>query len=44
MCDLAYDKAYELVNNHFAILCSIEDAQEGVNDFLEKRKPQWKMR
>ncbi len=44
MWDLEFDKAYELVNNHFAILCSTEDASEGVNAFLEKRKPQWKMR
>ncbi|WP_347489983.1 enoyl-CoA hydratase-related protein [Desulfoscipio sp. XC116] len=44
MCDLEYDKAFELVNNHFAILCSTEDAGEGVNAFLEKRKPQWKLR
>ncbi len=44
MCDLEYAKAYELVNHHFAILCSTEDAQEGVNAFLEKRTPQWKMR
>lgn len=44
MCDLEYAKAYELVNHHFTILCSTEDAQEGVNAFLEKRTPQWKMR
>jgi len=44
MCDLEFDKAYELVNYHFAVLCSTEDAQEGVNSFLEKRRPQWKMR
>lgn len=44
MCDLEYDKAFELVNNHFAVLCSTEDASEGVNAFLEKRKPRWKMK
>jgi len=44
MCDLEFEKAYELVNHHFAVLCSTEDAYEGVNSFLEKRQPQWKMR
>lgn len=44
MWDLEYEKAYELVNHHFAVLCSTEDAHEGVNAFLEKRQPQWKLR
>jgi enoyl-CoA hydratase/carnithine racemase len=44
MSDLEYEKALELANNHFAILCGTEDAGEGVDAFLEKRKPQWKMR
>jgi 1,4-dihydroxy-2-naphthoyl-CoA synthase len=33
-----------LVNNHFAMLCSTEDAHEGVDAFLNKRTPEWKMR
>jgi 1,4-dihydroxy-2-naphthoyl-CoA synthase len=44
MEDLEYEKAYELVNNHFAMLCSTEDAHEGVDAFLNKRTPEWKMR
>lgn len=44
MQDLEYEKAFELVNNHFAILCSTEDAHEGVDAFLNKRTPEWKRR
>lgn len=44
MQDLEYAKAFELVNNHFALLCSTGDAQEGVDAFLNKRTPEWKMR
>lgn len=44
MEDLEYEKAFEMVNNHFAVLCSTEDAHEGVDAFLNKRSPEWKMR
>ncbi len=44
MQDLEYEKAFELVNNHFALLCSTEDAHEGVDAFLSKRNPEWKMK
>ena len=44
MEDLDYEQAFELVNNHFAMLCSSDDAREGVQAFLEKRSPGWKMR
>lgn len=42
--DLEYSKAFELVNNHFAMLCTTEDASEGVDAFLNKRSPNWKMK
>lgn len=44
MQDLDYEKAFEMVNNHFALLCSSEDAHEGVDAFLNKRTPTWKMK
>jgi len=44
MEDLDFASAFEMVNNHFAILCSTEDAHEGVGAFLNKRPPKWKGR
>lgn len=44
MSDLEYEKAFELTANHFAILCTTEDAHEGVHAFLEKRKADWKLK
>ncbi|MFZ7103272.1 MAG: enoyl-CoA hydratase/isomerase family protein [Peptococcaceae bacterium] len=44
MADLEYEKAFEMVNNHFAMLCTTEDAHEGVNAFLNKRTPCWKQK
>jgi enoyl-CoA hydratase/carnithine racemase len=44
MEDLEYASAFEMANNHFALLCSTEDAHEGVSAFLQKREPQWKGR
>ena len=44
MEDLDYESALELTNNHFASLCTTEDAHEGVNAFLNKREPVWKNR
>lgn len=44
MCDLEYGKALELTSNHFAVLCSTEDANEGVKAFFEKREPNWKLK
>jgi enoyl-CoA hydratase/carnithine racemase len=42
MSDLEYDKALAYSNEVFAGLCVTEDAKEGVDAFLNKRKPQWK--
>jgi enoyl-CoA hydratase/carnithine racemase len=44
MSDMEYGKAFELVNNHFATLCTTEDAHEGVDAFLNKREPEWKLK
>ena len=42
MADLEYGKALAYTNEVFAALCMTEDAKEGVEAFLQKRKPQWK--
>ncbi|BEP30027.1 enoyl-CoA hydratase/isomerase family protein [Helicovermis profundi] len=44
MEDLDFEKALDLSNNHFATLCTTEDAHEGVDAFLNKRDPIWKNR
>jgi len=44
MSDLEYAKAMELVNNHFIMLASSEDAHEGVDAFLKKRPARWKLK
>lgn len=44
MVDLEYEKALELTNNNFAALCTTEDAQEGINSFLKKYEPNWKLK
>jgi len=42
MADMEFGKAVEYSNEMFAALCVTEDATEGINAFLEKRKPVWK--
>jgi len=42
MSDLEYGKALAYSNELFASLCVTEDAKEGVDAFLKKRKPEWK--
>ena len=42
MSDMEFGKALEYTNETFAALCVTDDAQEGVDAFLNKRKPVWK--
>jgi enoyl-CoA hydratase/carnithine racemase len=44
MSDLEYGKALAYSNEVFAALCMTEDAVEGVDAFLKKRKPEWKVK
>ena len=44
MSDMEFGKAVEYSNEMFAALCVTEDAVEGVDAFLKKRKPIWKMK
>jgi len=44
MSDLEFGKAMELVNNQFALLCSLDDAKEGIRAFTEKRDPEWQIK
>jgi enoyl-CoA hydratase/carnithine racemase len=44
MSDLEFTKAMELVNSQFAILCSLDDACEGIKAFSEKRAPEWQLK
>lgn len=44
MADLEYSKALEIANKDFAMLCTTEDATEGINAFLEKREAVWKLK
>lgn len=40
--DIPYEEALKYSNETFARLCTTDDAEEGVNAFLEKRNPEWK--
>ncbi len=42
MADLEYGKAFDLMNEAFARLCTTLDAVEGCKAFLEKREPVWR--
>jgi enoyl-CoA hydratase/carnithine racemase len=44
MQNVAYGQALDMLGERFAGLCSTEDAEEGVQAFLEKRTPVWKER
>lgn len=39
--DMDYEKSFEYMNEAFARLCTTEDAKEGIDAFLNKRKPEW---
>ena len=42
--NISLDEGIEYENKLFAILCGSEDKQEGVNAFLEKRRPNFQGR
>ncbi len=42
--DLEYSKAYDMANGQFAILGSTEDATEGIDAFLNRREPHFKLK
>ena len=44
MSEMGFGNALEYSYEMFASLCVTEDATEGINDFLEKREPDWKER
>jgi len=44
MADMEYAKALDYMNEVMAELCTTDDAKEGVDAFLTKRKSQWKER
>jgi len=44
MADLPYEKGLNMLSALFALLCSAEDAEAGVQAFLERKAPVWKER
>ncbi len=44
MADLPLEKAIEIANQAFTQICTLKDAEEGINAFLEKREPNWKLK
>ena len=42
MADLEFGKALAYTNELSSALCMTEDVKEGVDAFLNERKPQWK--
>jgi len=44
MADMDLSKALEIANYNFALLCTLDDSKEGIDAFLNKRIPKWKLR
>jgi enoyl-CoA hydratase/carnithine racemase len=44
MADMPYEKALDMLSALFASLCCTEDAEAGVQAFLEKKTPEWQGR
>lgn len=44
MADLEYSKALDMTGNDFVILSTTEDSREGIDAFLKKRSPEWKLK
>jgi len=42
--DLDISKAIEIANYAFSEICMLDDAKEGVDAFLNKRKPNWRLK
>lgn len=42
MIDMPFNQRFAYSSEVFARLCTTEDAREGIDAFLEKRKPDWK--
>ncbi len=44
MADAEFSKALEIANYAFSHICTLEDAKEGMEAFLTKREPVWRMK
>ena len=44
MSEVPYHQALDYMDELFASLCATDDAREGIDAFLEKRKPKWQNR
>ena len=44
MAELPLEKAIEIANHAFTQICTLKDAKEGIDAFLEKREPRWELK